>query len=267
MRKLLFLGLWLFARLVCAAAQPDPFPQVAAAYLVELDGAAIWARQPERRLPPASLTKLMTALLVLEENKPDDVVTVSVQATRETGTRIGLKAGERFRQLDLLAAALISSANDACHALADHLAGSETEFVARMNRRAQLLGMRDTHFANACGHDEDRHYSTAADLSRLAHELLKHPSVIGLTSQRDIQFATLDGRQRYTAENRNALIGRYDGALGLKSGFTPGAGKCLVALAKRGDDTVLLVLLHGHDRWWDAADILDLAFDHARLAH
>ncbi len=267
MRKLLFLGLWLLAPLVCAAAQPDPFPQVAAAYRVELNGEVIWARQPERRLPPASLTKLMTALLVLEENRPDDAVSVSPAAVRETGTRIGLKPGERFRLHDLLAAMLISSANDACHALADHLAGSETEFVARMNGRAQQLGLRNTHFANACGHDKAGHYSSAADLMRLAHELLKHPSVIGITSQKELQFDTLDVRQHYTAENRNALIGRYNGALGLKSGFTPRAGKCLVAFARRGDDTVLLVLLHGHDRWWDAADILDLAFDHARLAH
>ena len=103
-----------------AAAQPDPFPQVATSYLVELNGEAIWAKQPERRLPPASLTKLMTALLVLEQDHQNDEVTIKPSATHETGTRIGLKPGERFRMQDLLTAALLNSANDACHALADH---------------------------------------------------------------------------------------------------------------------------------------------------
>ncbi len=105
-------------------------------------------------LPPASLTKLMTALLVLEHDRPDETVTITPDATRETGSRLGLKSGERFRMHDLLAAALLPSANDACHALADHLAGNESAFVALMNQRAQTLGMRDTHFTNACGHDE-----------------------------------------------------------------------------------------------------------------
>ena len=264
MRKALFIGLWLFANTVLAAAQPDPFPEVAASYLVELNGNAIWARQPDRRLPPASLTKLMTALLVLEQARPDDVVTINPSATRETGSRIGLKSGERFRVQDLLAAALIPSANDACHALADHIDGNESKFVARMNHRARSLGLRNTHFTNACGHDEPGHYSSAHDLSILAHALLKYPSLIDVTSQKKMQIATLDGQHRYTLENKNALIGRYEGALGLKTGFTPKAGKCLVAYAKRGDNTVLFIMLHGKDRWWDAVDVLDLAFDHAR---
>lgn len=265
MRSGLFIGLWLLANTALAASQPDPFPQVAAAYLVELDGDAIWARQPERRLPPASLTKLMTALLVLEQGHPDDAVTVATSATHETGTRLGLKSGERFRLQDLLAAALITSANDACHALADHLAGDESKFVARMNRRAKALGMRDTHFANACGHDEAGHYSSVHNLSLLAHALLKYPSLLEITSQKSLRIATLDGQRSYSLENKNALIGRYDGALGLKTGFTPNAGKCLVAYVRRGAHSVLLILLHGQDRWWDAVDILDLAFDHARI--
>jgi serine-type D-Ala-D-Ala carboxypeptidase (penicillin-binding protein 5/6) len=262
--KVLFIGLWLFAGTALATAQPDPFPQVAAAYLVELNGKAIWVKRPDRRLAPASLTKLMTALLVLEQERPDDEVTIQPTATRETGTRIGLKSGERFRVQDMLAAALIYSANDACHALADLLGGNESAFVALMNRRAQTLGMLGTHFTNACGHDEAGHYSTAHDLAILARALLKYPSLTGITSQKNVQIATLDGQRHYTLENKNALIGRYDGALGLKTGFTPQAGKCLVAYARRGDNTVLLILLHGKDRWWDAVDVLDLAFEHAR---
>jgi D-alanyl-D-alanine carboxypeptidase (penicillin-binding protein 5/6) len=206
----------------------------------------------------------MTALLVLEQTRPDDIVTINPSATRETGSRIGLKSGERLRVQDLLAAALIPSANDACHALADHIDGNEAKFVARMNHRARALGMRNTHFTNACGHDKPGHYSSAKDLSILAHALLKYPSLLDITSQKKLQIATLDGQHRYTLENKNALIGRYEGALGLKTGYTPNAGKCLVAYAKRSDNTVLFIMLHGQDRWWDAVDVLELAFDHAR---
>jgi len=247
-----------------AQAQPDPFPQVASAYLVELDGESIWSKQPEQRLSPASLTKLMTALLVLEHDQPDEVVIIRLAATRETGSRIGLKSDERFRMQDLLAATLIASANDACHALADHLAGTETEFVSRMNRRAEELGLHDSHFENACGHDAAGHYSSAGDLSRLAHALLSHPSLLDITSKEKMEIATVDGQRRYQMENKNALIGRYAGAIGLKTGFTPNAGKCLVAYAKRRGHSVLLVMLHGKERWWDAVDMLNLAFDHAR---
>jgi D-alanyl-D-alanine carboxypeptidase (penicillin-binding protein 5/6) len=264
MRKYFFFGLWLLAQTALAASQPDPFPQVASAYWVESNGNAIWARHASRHLPPASLTKLMTALLVLEQNQPDALVTISLPATHETGTRLHLKAGERFRMQDLLAAALIASANDACHALADHVADNETAFVTRMNQRAQALGMKDTHFSNACGHDAPDHYSTAQDLALLAHELLKHESLLSITSQEKSQITALNSQQPYVFENKNALIGRYSGTLGLKTGYTPKAGKCLVAYAKRRDNNVLLIILHGNDRWWDAVDMLDLAFDHAR---
>ncbi|TNC99147.1 MAG: D-alanyl-D-alanine carboxypeptidase (penicillin-binding protein 5/6) [Gallionellaceae bacterium] len=249
-----------------AATRPDPFPQVAHAYLVEVDGAVLWEKQAARKLPPASLTKLMTALLVLEQNQLQAPVSVSAEATRETGSRLNLKANEGFLVQDLLTATLMQSANDACHALADHLAGSESAFVKQMNRRAQELGLSATHFQNACGHDAPQHLSTANDLARLAHELLKHPQVIAITSQAKTTITTLEGKA-YKVSNKNALIGRYDGALGLKTGYTAKAGKCLVAYAKRKDKEVLLVLLHGQDRWWDTVDILDLAFEHANNTH
>ena len=134
-----------------AAAAENPFPSVASAYLVKIQGRTVWAGGASRRLPPASLTKIMTALLVLETGRPDDVVTVSRAAARETGTRLGLRVGERLTVTDLLTATLVRSANDACRALADWREGSEARFVRLMNRRASALGLRDTHFANACG--------------------------------------------------------------------------------------------------------------------
>ncbi len=267
MRALLLIGLWLWGGSACAAAQPDPFPQVAAAYLVELDGKPLWARQPDRRLPQASLTKLMTVLLALEQGRMDDVVTIGNSAARETGSLLHLKAGQQFRLHDLLAAAMLPSANDACHALADHLAGNQAAFVARMNRRAALLGLHDTHFVNACGHDSPGHYSSAHDLALLAHAVLHHPAVPDLSAQAHLTISTVDGNTHFQLDNKNALIGRYPGALGLKTGYTLQAGKCLVAYAKRDTHEVLLVMLHGKDRWWDSADMLDLAFDHARIAH
>jgi D-alanyl-D-alanine carboxypeptidase (penicillin-binding protein 5/6) len=263
-RQPLFIGLWLLAQTVLAASQPDPFPQVAAAYLVRIDGVVVWEKQAGKRLPPASLTKLMTALLVLEHDRLQETASVSRAATRESGSRLGLKPDERLHIKDLLAATLLQSANDACHTLADHLAGSEAAFVTRMNRRARELGMHDTQFQNACGHDAAGHYSTTRDIARLAQALLKHPQVIALTSQQQTTITTVEGKS-YNVSNKNALIGRYDGALGLKTGYTANAGKCLVAYARRDGHEVLLVMLHGQDRWWDAVDILDLAFDHARV--
>ncbi len=265
MFKAIFIGLCLLSQAVGAATQPDPFPQVAAAYQVEVNGVVVWEKEARRHLPQASLTKMMTALLVLEQGQLTGEQSISRTATRETGSRLGLKPGEHLRVQDLLAATLIQSANDACHALAEHHSGSEAAFVKAMNQRAQQLGLRDTRFQNACGHDAPNHHTSVHDLARLAHELLKHPQVIPLTSQTRATITTLAGRQ-YQLANKNALIGRYTDALGLKTGYTPNAGKCLVAYAKRGDNTVLLILLHGHNRWWDAADMLDLAFAHATVS-
>jgi len=201
---------------------------------------------------------MMTALLVLERGSLDDVIVVSRAAARETGLRIGLKAGERLSVRDLLTATVVRSANDACRALADQTAA---DFVSLMNRRAAQLGMRDTRFLDPCGHDREGQYSTAADLARLAELVAQHEEYLRLSQMRRASIATTDGRRRYTFNTTNALIGRYEGAIGLKTGFTGAAGHCLVALAERDGVRVLVVLLHARNRWWHAAGLLDLAFD------
>ena len=170
-----------------------------------------------------------------------------------------------MRVPDLLAAALIASANDACRALAEWRDGDEERFVGRMNARAAALGLVRTRFRNACGHDAPGHRSTASDLATLARAAMARPDIAALVRRVDAVVSTVDGRRRFPLSNRNALIGRYDGAIGVKSGFTALAGPCLIVLAERHDVQVLLVMLNGRERWWDAHRMLDRAFE--RAAH
>jgi D-alanyl-D-alanine carboxypeptidase (penicillin-binding protein 5/6) len=245
-----------------AAGPGDPFGNVAAAYLVKVDGREVWARNADAPLPPASLTKMMTALLVLERADLRSVVTVSREASRETGARLGLAPGDRVAVLELLAATLIGSANDACRVLADHVAGSETKFVALMNARARGMGLSGTRFTNASGHDAPGMRSTARDLARLAETAMGNPVFAKMAGLEESWISTADTGKKFPLENKNLLIGRYRGAIGVKTGFTGSAGKCLVALAERGGKRVLLVLLNAPDRWWKAEEILDAAFAH-----
>jgi D-alanyl-D-alanine carboxypeptidase (penicillin-binding protein 5/6) len=242
-----------------ARAAEDTPPDIASAYWVERDGRPVAGAAIHRRLPMASLAKMMTALLVLEQNDPERTIAVSPAAARETGTRIGLRVGERFLVRDLLAAAIVASANDACRALADHFGGQGQGFVALMNRRAEALGLGDTRFADACGHDRNGQHSSAADLARLAAEVIRHPEYLRYSAMERATVRSADGRS-FALKNTNALIGRYTGAIGLKSGYTPGAGTCLVALAERDGVRVLLVMLNARNRWWAADGMLDRAF-------
>jgi D-alanyl-D-alanine carboxypeptidase (penicillin-binding protein 5/6) len=246
------------------AAPPDRFPRAAAAYLVAVDGRELWSRQADRPRPPASLTKIMTALVVLEGAwAPDALATVSARAARATGTRLGLKAGERLRAGDLLTATLVASANDACLALAEHAAGGEAAFVARMNARAAAMGLRATHFENACGHDAPGQRASARDLLALTRAALVHAEVRRLAALESGTIRTEAGRD-LPLRTTNALLGRLDGARGVKTGYTPAAGRCVVALVQRGGVELLLVLLDAADRWWAAAGLVERAFDEAR---
>lgn len=264
---------WVGLLLACqtALAESNPFPQVAGAYLVEVDRVVLWQNNADRRMPSASLAKLMTVLLVLEQTRPDATVEISRSSARETGTRLGAPVGSHFTVKDLLKAVLLGSANDACHALAEHMAGNEAAFVALMNTRATSMGLLNTHFDNACGHDAPGQYTTAHDLARLAHLAMENRFVRDVARLPQDEISPLDSRQRFKLGNKNALIGRYDGAVGLKTGYTPKAGKCLIAYARRaagqGEKQVLLVLLNAPNRWWDAVDMLDLAFANAVAVH
>lgn len=258
----------LFACAAAPAAPVDRFPDVAAAYWVEVDGQPLWAGRADRRLPMASLAKLMTALLAVEQGGLDDWAEVSAAAAAETGSRIGLRRGERVRRRDLLLAAFVRSANDACRALADAVgaAGGARDptqaFVARMNARAAALGLADTHYANPCGHDDVAQYSSARDLAVLSHAVLAQPILAEAAQRRELRLTTAAGRM-LPMRTTNPLLDGLPGARGLKTGTTAAAGRCLVAYVERGGRQVLVVLLHAPQRWWDSVGLVELAFEAA----
>lgn len=246
------------------AAPAKPSAPKADAWLLVADGQVVSSGNERKKLAPASLTKMMTVLLALEKAGLEDAVKVGKAVESETGHRIGLKKGDELRMADLAAAAVIASANDAARALADHVAGSEEAFAALMNERARALGMADTRFENASGHDSPGHYSSARDLALLGAEAMKNPNYAWFASRVELEIKTKAGRS-FRLENKNELIGRYDGAIGVKSGTTPKSGKSLVAMAERGGRRVLLVLLGAKERWFLAESLLDKGFAQAAI--
>ena len=243
------------------AVLPDPYAGSAHAYLVQTDDVDRFGARIDTPLPAASLGKMMTALLVAEA-RPDAgvVTTISPSAVAAGGARLGLRAGERIDVESLLAAMLLRSANDSCVALAEWQAGSERAFVARMNARAVALGLAGTHFVNACGFDATGQHSTARDLLVLARRVLAQPVLAALVRRETMTIATRGGR-RFALRNTNALLGRVPGVIGVKTGYTRLAGTCLVVVAERKGRRVYVALLGAGDRWWDAAAMIERAFD------
>jgi len=267
----LIASLLLGAALAVAAPQQDPeaawvdrFPSAAASYLVSIDGRIVWARAIDTPRAPASLTKIMSALVLLEGTwRDDEEVVVSRRAAKATGSRAGLREGDGARAGDLLTAMLVASANDACLALAEWAAGSSEAFVDRMNRRAGELGLSATHFEDPCGHDAPGQRSSARDLLALAGKALAIPEFARIAALPSMTFKTRQGRT-LSGESTNKLVGRLDGVAGVKSGYTPEAGQCVVVFAQRGATRVFVVLLDAPNRWWTAAGLTQAAFDEAR---
>ena len=248
------------------AAAENAFPTIAAAYIVKNGDSVLWAGAERERLPPASLTKIMTALLVVEDYRAQDLLTVSGSSRRAPDQHApGLRAGERMHVEDLLAATLLASAERRLPGPRGRLRRQRVVVrSARMNRRAADLGLQDTRFANACGFDAPGHLSSAADLAQLTEAALRKPVFAALVAQRGARIQTANGARTFNLVNTNALIGRLPGAVGVKSGYTSRAGRCLVALVERDGVRILMVLLAGRNRWWDTHGVIERAFAVAR---
>jgi D-alanyl-D-alanine carboxypeptidase (penicillin-binding protein 5/6) len=184
-------------------------------------------------------------------------VTVSREAAIARKIHLRLRAGQVFTLQDLLKAMLITSANDACLAAVEHVAGSEDSFVSLMNAKARAFGLWNTHFSNACGFDAPDHYTTAADLAALSELALQHPVFRSLV-RREVEVITpLNGRHAYMLRNTNRLLGRLPGVEGIKTGFTSRAGRCLIAKVSQDGKELLLVLLNSRRRWNTAASLIE----------
>jgi D-alanyl-D-alanine carboxypeptidase (penicillin-binding protein 5/6) len=239
----------------------EPRVAAASALLADLDsGEVLWERNPDERRPIASVTKVMTGLLVVEATDPDEVVTASRNAASQTGAVLGLGVGEAQPVRQLLMALMLQSANDAAVALAEHVGGTVDGFVDGMNRRARRLGARDTRFASPNGLD-DRGYSTARDLAEVTVEAFRDPTFREVVATKFHRVPAPNGEAR-RIQNRNALLWLYRGAIGVKTGFTSAAGFCLVAAAERdGLRLVAVVLGAPSSPWSDAAEMLNHGFE------
>lgn len=271
MRK--WLTALLAAAMLLAAAPPvrAAGPDIAAPSAILMDaatGTVLYEKNASERLRPASVTKVMTLLLVMEALDTgrigwDDTVIASEAACAKGGSQVYLEPGEEMSMDEMLKSVVVSSANDCATALAEHVAGSESAFVGMMNQRAQELGLLDTNFVNCTGLDDApeaaEHLTTAHDIAVISRELLKHDRIRDYTT---IWMDTVRGG-KFGLSNTNKLVRFYQGTTGLKTGYTSAAGHCLAASAKRDGIELIAVVLHcasSADRFSSAKALLDYGF-------
>lgn len=256
-----------------AAAQPQALELKAkSAILVEAStGKVLFEKNSHERLAPASITKIMTMILIMEaldsgRIKLTDLVTCSEYAAGMGGSQVYLEAGEEMSVSDLLKAIAVASGNDASVAIAEFIAGSNTAFIAMMNQKAKDLKMNDTNFINCTGLEEENHYTSAYDVALMSCELLKHPKVLEYTS---IWLDSLRGG-KFGLANTNKLVRFYKGANGLKTGSTDKALYCVSASAVRNNMSLVSVALASPtsaNRFSDASKILDYGFANWAIAN
>jgi len=245
------------------AAMPNVSMKAGA--LVTHDGRILWSRDLAEKRSIASITKVMTAVVAMENSQPDDIVTVPKDSVRVGESTSFLRAGERLAMSEILEALLVKSGNDAAVAIAEHVSGSEDAFVVLMNAKAAELGLTQTRFANAHGLDEKGQHSSARDLAVLARYAMTKPEFREIVRKKSARIGT--GARAEKVENTNLLIGNYQGANGVKTGWTSKAGYSVIDSAQRGRIELYAVVLGSRGevaRFRDATELLDFGFAHFR---
>lgn len=267
MKKAISLVLCLSLLAACAfsaAAEPDySEPSVSAACAVVIEptsGRVLFAKNADKRASMASTTKIMTALLLCENCDLQSTATVTAEMVAVEGTSMGLQAGDTVHYRDLLYGMLLASGNDAANAAAILIAGSLKDFARLMNARAKQLGMSSTNFVTPSGLDDENHYTTAADMAKLAAAAMCNSAFAEAAGSTSAQLEYGSPPYKRTLTNHNKLLRLYDGCNGVKTGFTKKSGRCLVSSAERGGKRVIAVTLNAPDDWNDHKYLLDFGF-------
>lgn len=265
----LIICLFLFIPGVFAETKADLAPNSKSAILLDFDtGKILYSKNDNEVLPPASMTKIMSMLLIMEriDNKTlslTDEVTISENAASMGGSQVFLQAGETYKVEELLKGIAIASGNDAVVAMAEKVSGSVSDFVALMNEKAKSLGLTNTKFLNPHGLDTEGHVTTAHDMAIIARELIKHTSILKFTSIYEDYLKKSDGSSIWLV-NTNKLVRFYDGVDGLKTGFTKNAGYCLTSTAKKNNTRFITVVMGAETsdkRSSDTVNMLNYGFN------
>ena len=249
MKKIIFILISLFSFIFIknvSAVEMDISAK--SAILVDFNtGKVLYSKNENEPLAMASMTKVMSMLLIMEKIddgslKYDDIVEISTESSSMGGSQIFLNPGDKYKVIDLLKGVAMASANDAVVALAEKTYGSKEHFIEAMNKKAESLGLKNTHFVNVHGLDEEGHYSSAYDMSVMARELLKHEKILDFTRVYEEYLTKPDGSQIWLV-NTNKLVRFYDGVDGLKTGFTQNAGYCLTATGKKNNLRLISVVM------------------------
>ena len=263
MKKIFLFLTAIFSLIIVGKAEVDLTPNSKSAILIEpTTNTIIFEKNSEEKLPPASMTKIMSMLLIMEaidngKISLNDEVTISPNAASMGGSQVFLQAGEKYKLEELLKGVAIASGNDAVVALAEHLAGSVDKFVDLMNDKAKSLGLVNTHFDNPHGLDSDNHYTTAKDMAKMAKELVKHEKILEYTSIYEYYMPKPNNSKTWLV-NTNKLVRFYDGVDGLKTGFTSEAKYCLTSTAKKGNLRLITVVMGAESSDLRSADTVNM---------
>jgi len=267
LKKIVFIIMVCILILPSYALADNDAPDVTAKSAIIMEastGKVLYAKNAEERRYPASTTKMMTLIVALEHGNMDDLVPVSDNAANTEGSSLSLVAGEKMKLLDMLTGMMMISGNDATVAVAEYIAGSVPKFAQMMTEKAKAIGANDTNFSNSSGLPDPNHYSTAADLAKIAAYGYKNPLFTKIVSTEHVVLPSPDKDQVRDLYNENRLLWLYDGGNGVKTGYTDAAGRCLVSGAKRNGIQLVVVVLDSDCMWDDSMKLLDYGFSRMR---
>lgn len=266
---ILLINIVFFSSIRIVNAEEDLLKNAKAGLLMEANsGEIIYEKNKDEQVAVASMTKMVGLIIIMEKLESgeltlDQIVTASKNASGMGGSQIYLETGEKMTVKDMIKGITMASANDATVAMAEKIAGSESKFVAMMNSKVKELGLKNTHFVNATGLDEENHYSSAHDMGLIAKELLKHEQILDFTSVYE-DYLRVDTPNKFWLVNTNKLVRLYEGADGLKTGFTDNAGYCMAVTARRDGMRLIAIVLgeeKGSTRNEETAELLDYGFN------